>query len=186
MHRAVVILGSNIDKEQNLPAAVEMLAGLVGVINVSSVYETAPEGLLEQPHFFNAAVLLQTDLTPAQLKDGPLSEIERRLGRRRSADKNAPRTIDLDIVLFDDEVTTYTPADGRVRHLPDADLLRFAHCALPVADLLPNTLHPQTGESLRSIAARLLSAATIERGDAIRPRLDIDLRRSLPGMRAME
>lgn len=186
MHRAVVILGSNIDKEQNLPAAVGLLAGMVNVIDVSSVYETAPEGLLEQPHFFNAAVLLRTALPPAQLKDGPLTDIERQLGRRRTANKNAPRTIDLDIVLYDDKVMEYTPADGRARRVPDADLLRFAHCALPVAELLPDMPHPETGEPLREIAARLMRAATIERGDAIRPRPDIDLWRAARGLRAME
>ncbi len=178
MHRAVVILGSNIDKERNLPAAVRLLSGMVEIIDVSGVYETAPKGLLEQPRFFNAAILVHTDLTPAQLKDGPLAAVERRLGRHRVTEKNAPRTIDLDIVLYDDEVMTYTPGDGRARRLPDADLLRFAHCALPVADLLPDIPHPETGEPLQTIAARLLRAATSEHSDDIRPRPDIDLRRA--------
>lgn len=178
MHRVVVILGSNIDKERNLPAAVRLLSGMVEVIDVSGVYETAPMGLLEQPRFFNAAILIRTDLTPEKLKDGPLAAVERRLGRHRAADKNAPRTIDLDIVLYDDDVMTYTPGDGRVRRLPDADLLHFAHCALPVADLLPDMPHPETGEPMQTIAARLLRAATTEHSDAIRPRPDIDLRRA--------
>jgi 2-amino-4-hydroxy-6-hydroxymethyldihydropteridine diphosphokinase len=175
MARVVLTLGSNIDKERNLPAAVRLLAERARLIAVSSVYETRPTGLLDQPNFFNAAVLLETDESPAELKDGLLREIETRLKRVRQADKNAPRTIDLDIALYDDRVFDYTPADGRPRHIPDRDLLRFAHCALPVADLLPDMAHPETGEPLAAVAARLELGSREEDEPAISPRPDIDL-----------
>lgn len=176
MARVVLTLGSNIDKERNMPAAVALLAGRARVIAVSPVYETKPTGLLDQPNFFNAAVLLETDEAPAGIKDGMLRDIETRLKRVRQADKNAPRTIDLDIALYDDRVLDYTPADGRPRHIPDRDLLRFAHCALPVAGLLPDMPHPETAEPLAAIAARLEVASRVDGEPAIWPRPDIDLK----------
>lgn len=175
IHRVVITLGSNIDKERNLPAAVRLLAEAADVIAVSKVYETAAVGTRdEQSSYFNAAVLLETGLSPTELKDGLLSDIERRLDRRRSADKFAARTIDLDVTLFDREVFDYVPADGRPRHVPDPDLIRYAHIALPVADLLPDASHPETGDPLETIADRLrLTSNSID--NPVKPRPDIDL-----------
>lgn len=177
MHRAVLTLGSNIDKERNLPAAVRLLSEAADVLAVSPVYETVPIGLREQPHFLNAAVLVATEETPAQLKDGLLAEIERRLGRERTTDRNAPRTIDLDIALYDDAVLVYIPADGRPRHIPDPDLLRFPHCLMPVADLLPDMVHPETDRPLREMAYRLMHDYAVEHGRVLWRRPDIVLSR---------
>lgn len=173
-HRVAVILGSNIEREQNIPAAVRLLAGAAKVTGVSTVYETSAVGEHEQPGYFNAVVLLETELEPAELKDGLLSDVEQRLGRRRTADKFAPRTIDLDIVAYDDDAFDYTPKDGRPRHLPDSDLLRYPHTAVPMAELLPDARHPETGEMFRAIADRLLGEAA-RNGYLIVPRPDVDL-----------
>ena len=99
-----ILLGSNIDKERNLPEAVRRLATLTRVTAVSSVYETAPVGLEDQPHFFNAAVLAETELPAATFRTQVLARVEQLLGRVRTADKNAPRTIDADMILFNDAV----------------------------------------------------------------------------------
>lgn len=173
MNRVYLSLGSNIRKEQNLPAAVRMLRTLGGVVAVSAVYETAPQGTTQQPSFFNAAVLLETSQTPTQIKDDLIATIETALERERQADKNAPRTIDIDIALFNDEVLDYVPADGRPRHIPDPDLLVSAHAIVPVAELAPDKRHPETGQTLSAIAARLLKAAG-EKG-AVLLRGDISL-----------
>ncbi len=184
-HLVAVILGSNIDREHNLPAAVRLLSEATNVIGVSTVYETIAVGSHQQPNYFNAVVLLETELTPAELKDGLLTMVEQQLGRRRTADKYAPRTIDLDIVLYGDMdsdyivVGDYIPADGRPHHIPDPDLLRYLHSAVPVAELLPELKHPETGESLHSIAARLLAKASAGGEEPIRPRPDIDLQQAL-------
>ena len=155
MNDVYLILGSNIDKERNLPAAVALLRDMVKVVAVSSVYETVPVGLQEQPNFWNTAVHLQTPLTASQLKRQVLAAIEQKLKRVRQDDKNGPRTIDLDIVLFNDEVFDYDGGDGQTRHIPEPDLVRFGHVAVPLAELAPNMLHPETAESLQSIASRL-------------------------------
>ncbi len=157
MNRIFLLLGSNIDKEVNLPAAVAILCRMCQVIELSSVYETIPMGLKEQPNFFNMAVLIETDLDPCQLKLQIIQPIEIELQRQRSADKNAPRTIDLDIVLYNDEIFDYIPDSDRLHHLPDPDILRFAHVAVPIAELAPNKLHPETGQALSKIAAQLLA-----------------------------
>lgn len=171
MNQVYLILGSNIEKERNLPEAVRLLHELTTVVAVAGVYETAPVGLLEQPVFWNTAVLIHTPLSPADVKNQILSHIERRLGRVRQADKNAPRTIDLDIVLFNAQVGEYDAGDGRLRPIPDPDLLKFAHVAMPVAELAPNLPHPVTGEVLQAIASRLVSPDP----SAILPRADIHL-----------
>ncbi len=169
MNRAFILLGSNIDKENNLVAAVRMLSELCRVAAISPVYETTPVGLREQPDFLNVAVLVQTELQPAELRATVLSEIERRLKRVRTADKNAPRTIDADLILFDAETGDQFP--------PDADLLRYPHVAAPVAALAPDMRHPETGEPLQAIADRLLNEAAQGAGaPPIWPRPDMDRR----------
>ncbi len=175
MNNVYLILGSNIDKERNLPEAVRLLREKTTVVTVSGVYETAPVGLVEQPVFWNTAVLIHTPLSPAEIKVGILSPIERQLKRVRQADKNAPRTIDLDIVLFDEMVLNYDPGDGRFRPIPDPDLLKFAHVAVPMAELAPNLPHPVSGEPLQAIANRLVREQQAAGWPAIFRRSDVTL-----------
>jgi 2-amino-4-hydroxy-6-hydroxymethyldihydropteridine diphosphokinase len=169
-HRAVLLLGSNVDKEHNLPAAVRLLRRLCRVLAVSPVYETAPVGLTEQPYFLNAAVLVETKLDAPALKQTILNRVEEELGRRRQSDKFASRIIDVDLVLFDDAILKL----GQ-RRIPDPDLRRYLHVAVPVADLLPDYIHPETGENLATIAARLRAAAVAGSQDIPRERSDVAL-----------
>ena len=159
LNRVFLSLGSNIEKELNLPAAVRMLRSKGEVVAASSVYETAARWLEEQPNFFNAAVLMETEFTPEEIKKQLIDEVEKRLKRQRQAEKNAPRTIDIDIALFNDAVLDYVPDDGQPRHIPDPDLLRSVHAIVPVAELAPGLLHPESGEQLDAIAARLMAQA---------------------------
>jgi 2-amino-4-hydroxy-6-hydroxymethyldihydropteridine diphosphokinase len=154
-----IALGSNIDKERNLPRAATLLRGMCKVKAFSSVYETVPVGLLEQPNFFNSAALLETELSAPQVKSQLLAVLEKKLNRVRTSDKNAPRTIDADIILYNDAVFEYTLDDGRRFRVPDPDLTRFAHVAVPIAELSPNMLHPESAEPLSSIASRLMKSA---------------------------
>lgn len=157
-----ILLGSNIEPELNLREAVRMLGEKLPVKRVSRVYQTAPidaEGKVNphQPNFLNAAVLVESDLTVLELKQAILLTIERRLGRKRSADKFAPRPIDLDIVLYGDHVLglVIEHADGQTEMvIPARDTLTHAYIALPLADLAPDFVHPLTGETLGRIAAR--------------------------------
>jgi len=162
MNQVFLLLGSNIAKETNLPAAVARLRTMCQVLTLSSVYETIPMGLKDQPNFFNIGALIETELDPCQIKQQIIQPIEIELERQRKLDKNAPRTIDLDIILYNDEVIDYVPDDGRVHHIPDPDLVRFTHVAVPLAELAPHRRHPETGQTLASIASQLLAEADLD------------------------
>ena len=149
-HRALIAMGSNIEPESNLPRAVQLLSERTELVEVSPVYETAPVGKEDQANFLNAAVVLRTPHSAAVLKREVLSQIEQTLGRVRTEDKNAPRTLDLDIALFD-----YQTLEVGSRHIPDPDLLEYAHLAVPLADVAPFYVHPETGQALREIADSL-------------------------------
>jgi 2-amino-4-hydroxy-6-hydroxymethyldihydropteridine diphosphokinase len=98
--RAFVGLGSNLgDREGQILAAAEML----GATQLSSIRETEPWGYPDQPMFLNAVAEVDTALGPRELLDR-LLEIERELGRTRSGPRYGPRTIDLDLLLYGDEV----------------------------------------------------------------------------------
>ena len=146
-----VSLGSNIEPEKNLAAAVRLLREKCKVLAVSHAYRTPPQGFTEQADFLNMVVKLSTTLSPADFKREVLDFIEHELRRVRDPlNKNAPRTIDLDISLWGSEVFEYGSKPWRV---PDKDILRFAHVAIPLAELAPDYVHPETGETLAQIAA---------------------------------
>ena len=160
MTAVFISLGSNIDSEQNLSKAIQTLAARCRLLNVSPVYETAPVGNVDQPRFLNAAALIETELDAATLKTEVLLDIENTLGRVRTADKNAPRVIDLDISLYADQVL-----HAGSRHIPDPDIMQFAHVAVPLADLSPSFIHPENGDTLQVIARRLPRHGLIHRPD---------------------
>ena len=151
---AFITLGSNIQPETNLRRAVQMIGQRFPIRALSRVY-TSPAidaaGAVnpDQDPFLNAAILIQTYRTPVELKFQILRFLEYMLGRVRTADKFAPRTIDLDLALYADCVM------DRVHDhltLPDPDILTRAHVALPLADLAPDFVHPLTGQTLAEIA----------------------------------
>lgn len=147
-HAAFLSLGSNIDPEGNLPAAVRELQDCGRIVAVSRVWETPPFGYADQPNFLNAAVKLATRLAIGDLR-AATAAIERKLQRVRDpANVNGPRTIDVDVVLFDSETTT-APIP-----LPAPEILQHAFVAVPLAETDPGWIHPGTGRSLSEIAAR--------------------------------
>jgi 2-amino-4-hydroxy-6-hydroxymethyldihydropteridine diphosphokinase len=161
LERAYISIGSNIDPEHYLALAILRLKALGRIKDISSVYESLaylPEGHPlegEISNFFNVAVLLETNQEPAELKQSLLI-IEQDLGRVRTEDKYAPRTIDLDLSLFETKIV-----DDTELILPDPDILEHAHLAIPLAQLDSTFVHPQSGEELRVIADRLLAGADL-------------------------
>jgi len=149
--RAYLALGSNIAPETNLPAAVRELAACGRIVRASRVWETPPEGFPDQPHYLNAAVLLETTLSAADLHDVAIAAIEHKLGRVRDPrNRNAPRTIDIDLALFNRDVLQV----GH-RRIPDPDILTRAFVAVPLAELDRDYVHPEDGRTLAAIAAAL-------------------------------
>jgi 2-amino-4-hydroxy-6-hydroxymethyldihydropteridine diphosphokinase len=150
MSRVYLLLGSNVDKERNLSAAVALLRPH-GLLAMSPAYETPPVGTDHPDPFLNAAALLETDLAPEVFKQTVCAAVERKLGRVRDPrDKFAPRTIDLDVALWDERVFTILGAP-----VPDPDIARYLHAARPLADLSPALILPGDGRSLRQVVRDL-------------------------------
>lgn len=164
LHDAFLLLGSNIRPAECLPAARRLLEGLGRVVRTSRVWESPPVGFADQANFCNGAVHLETALPPAELKER-LREIEAVLGRVRDPNnRDASRTIDLDIGLYDDLV-----CDEPGLTIPDPDIETRPFVAIPLAEIAPDRQHPITGRRLADIAAALVPTAML------RPREDIVL-----------
>jgi 2-amino-4-hydroxy-6-hydroxymethyldihydropteridine diphosphokinase len=139
--RAFVALGANIGEPvKHLRAAVEDLSTLPGtqVVARSSLYRSAPVGLLNQPDFINAVVAVETALSPLDLLRALLA-IEARHGRVRSV-PNAPRTLDLDLLLHGD-----SRLDSTELTLPHPRMHQRAFVLLPLLEIAPDLLLPGLG-----------------------------------------
>ena len=150
--KAIVALGSNIERERNMPEAIRLLrrAPHVTVERVSRFYESPSVGGPEDaPDFFNAAALICTELDPSELRI-VLRDIEQELGRERTDDPNAPRTIDLDVAYFSE---TEMDVDGWV--LPDPLAGTAPHVAVPIAEVAPDWIHPSDGRTTKEIAEQI-------------------------------
>ncbi len=145
----VLLLGSNIEPEINLPLAASRLAEHFRVIRASNVWETAAVGT-PGPNFLNAALLIQTNLDHDQIKQRFLRPLETQLGRVRSMDKFAPRTIDIDVIVWGEDVC-------------DPEIWDHAHQAVPTAELLPDLQSKHTCETLNDVAERLLRKGEIKK-----------------------
>jgi 2-amino-4-hydroxy-6-hydroxymethyldihydropteridine diphosphokinase len=160
--RAFVSLGSNVAPEASLRRAVRLLAQRWPLLAVSSVYANPAVGPPGQPDFLNAAVLLAVPPEPRAIR-AALRELETRLGRRRGADRYAPRTADLDLCLLGAMVLR--DPDWT---LPDPEILTRAHKAVPLAELDPAFRHPLTGQTLEEIARAVPDRARLRRRDDLR------------------
>ena len=141
MNTAYVALGANLgDPAATILAAFAALANLQEsrVVHSSSLYRTAPVGITEQPEFVNAVAELETTLAPEALLDA-LFDIQERFGRIR-AEKNGPRTLDLDLLLFNDQLIELPRLS-----LPHPRLHLRAFVLQPLAEIAPNLLIPGRG-----------------------------------------
>ncbi|MBZ5497857.1 MAG: 2-amino-4-hydroxy-6-hydroxymethyldihydropteridine diphosphokinase [Acidobacteriia bacterium] len=148
--RAFIAVGSNIRPEENVRTALLALARQEQIVAVSTIYRTEPEGRPDQPDFYNCVVEIKTDKTPEALKYQVLRRIEAGLGRQRTSDKFAPRTIDLDLMLYDDLVLD---TDSLV--LPDPEIASRAFLAACLSELAPDMTLPGTTSWVTELAARL-------------------------------
>lgn len=138
-HCICLLLGANIQPEANLPRSVNLLRQHLTVVQTSSVWESQAVGS-DGPNFLNAAVLAKTTMVADCLREEIFRPLEKQLGRVRTNDKNSPRPIDIDLILFDQQ-------------LLDPGLWQYAHCATPVAEILPE-YRSNAGELLKDVAAR--------------------------------
>ncbi len=128
---AAVGVGSNLgEAEASVRAAIEALSAVGRIVRVSRLYKTRAWGFTRQPDFINAVVLLETDLAPRALMTA-LQHLERRLGRRPNF-RWGPRTIDLDILTYDD-----ARVDERDLQIPHPQLYERAFALVPLAEVDP-------------------------------------------------
>ena len=154
MTAAYIALGSNLgDRRRHLDAAVAAVRALpgVGAVRMSGVYETDPVGPQDQGRFLNAAAAVTTTLSARALLDG-LLEIEGRLGRPPRAEREhwGPREIDLDLLLYGDEVI-----DEPGLTVPHPRLAERDFVLLPLCDLASDVVHPVSGRTVREMLGAL-------------------------------
>jgi 2-amino-4-hydroxy-6-hydroxymethyldihydropteridine diphosphokinase len=151
--QAFLGLGSNLgDRERNLRAAAERLtAAGTEVLASSSLYETAPQDLLDQPWFLNQVLKVETSLFPMQLLR-LVQQVERELGRDRgpAAIPKGPRLIDIDILLYGKAVVE-TPQ----LVIPHRAMMGRRFVLEPLVEIEPELRHPVTGERMAAALARV-------------------------------
>ena len=133
MARAFLGLGSNLgDREANIRESIERLSHHpIRIEKVSSIYETAPVGLTDQPDFLNAVIEIETDLDPFELLDVVMN-VEKELGRVRNI-RWGPRVIDIDVLLYDDAII-----DTPELVVPHPRMTERAFVMAPLAEIAPD------------------------------------------------
>ena len=145
-------LGTNVgDRAANLEQALRRIDAVARVEAVSSIYETEPVGYREQPDFWNIAARCTTEL-PAQQLMAELLQIELAMGRQRTF-KNAPRLIDIDILLYDDVIMS-----DRDLELPHPRMHERAFVLRPLVEIAPGIEHPRSGVRYAELLARVPDA----------------------------
>jgi 2-amino-4-hydroxy-6-hydroxymethyldihydropteridine diphosphokinase len=163
VHQAYLSLGSNIQPEVNLPGAIDLLRQHGEILQISRAWESQAEGS-DGPNFLNACVLFHTPSGEDDLKDRIILPIETNLGRVRNTDRYAPRTIDIDIVLFDGS-------------LCNDKYLKQVFVVVPLAEIRPTYIHPFTNETILETARRLRESVWVKaRPDVLSPYNGISLK----------
>jgi 2-amino-4-hydroxy-6-hydroxymethyldihydropteridine diphosphokinase len=140
MARIYVSVGSNIDRARNIRSGLQTLREQFGALTVSTIYESAAVGFDGDP-FYNLVVGFDTDRDVHSVARA-LREIEHRHGRERGAVRFAPRTLDLDLLLYDDLVLHQDHL-----HIPRDEITRYAFVLRPLAEIAGERVHPLEGKT---------------------------------------
>ena len=145
MTKAYIGIGSNIQPERFIVMALERLRQKLNVISISPFYRTKAVGTaLGQDDFINGMILVETELSAHQLKFSVLREIEYELGRLKEMPKHAPRNMDLDLVIFGDQIIDEL-------NIPEPDILNRPYVYVPLLDIDSEIKVPGTNKRLRKL-----------------------------------
>lgn len=148
MTTGYISIGSNIDKERNIPSSLKALQQQFGDLLISSIYETEPVGFVGDS-FFNLVARFESELSAKEAAK-KLKQIEQAHGRSQESQKFSARTLDLDLILYGEQVIS----DGRLQ-IPRDEIERYAFVLEPLSEIAPDERHPITGQSYRSLWERL-------------------------------
>jgi 2-amino-4-hydroxy-6-hydroxymethyldihydropteridine diphosphokinase len=132
-----ISLGSNINREKNIPSSLIALENEFGTLQISSIYETEPVGFTGS-NFFNLIAVFNSDL-PVKTIGKTLKRIEMEHGRVHGGNKFEARTLDLDLILYGDLIIS----EGRLQ-IPRDEITRYAFVLEPLAEISPDLKHPET------------------------------------------
>ncbi len=145
-----ITIGSNIDPQININSAIKYLTDSFGKIKLSKLYKSpaivGPHTSESQKDYINGAILTYSNLPSNHIKYEILRKIENKLGRVRTYDKYASRTIDLDIAFYGSIII-----DEPNICIPDPDIIQRAHLLSPLCDLDPEYIHPTENISLKEL-----------------------------------
>ncbi len=154
-NRLYLLLGSNINPEENLKTAYHSLKKEVSeILGCSSVWASRSIGF-DGPDFLNAVVAIETNDSITDFKQNVITKIELDLNRIRTENKNSPRTIDIDILMINTEIV-------------DQEIWEFAHIAAPLSELLPDLVNPENQKQLKSLSAELVNQNIISKRSDIK------------------
>jgi len=137
-------LGSNQDRTNNIETAIKRLLYKYGELIISPIYESPAVGF-DGDDFYNLVVGISTKLTVLELHQ-QLREIEDEQGRIRNTEKFSPRTLDIDLLIYDSEIIKTETIE-----VPRGEITQYAFVLKPLADVAPNETHPETGETFYAI-----------------------------------
>ena len=152
-------LGSNLgDRVETIRKTKEMVSSIPGVslVSSSSLYETEPVGISDQPMFVNAVLEIEADLSPRELFL-KLKDIEAKLGRRKTV-RWGPRIIDIDILLFGDRIV-----EERDLTIPHPEMTKRGFVLVPLCEIAPEIKHPRLKKTIREIADGLGDISGVEK-----------------------
>lgn len=147
MAKVYFLLGGNLfDREKYLSDAIQQMISRLGVLVCSSnIYETEPWGFEHELNFLNQVVIIKTCLPPLEILD-ITQQIERDLGRIRKKNQYSERTIDIDILFYEDEII----ASDRLI-IPHPRIQERLFALAPMSDVAPDFVHPRLGKSIKDL-----------------------------------
>jgi 2-amino-4-hydroxy-6-hydroxymethyldihydropteridine diphosphokinase len=163
MAEVYLLLGSNLgDRLQMLEKACENINTQVGtIVQFSSIYETEPWGFVADLSFFNQVVLVQTNLKPRHLLETVL-EIEKEFGRKRNSDHYESRSIDIDILFYEDKVINESDLE-----IPHPKIQERMFVLKPMMEISPDMFHPELKKNILQLYNECSDSFSVEKYNPI-------------------